>query len=146
MRKLPRQPHPLSSGTRLAWGFPLTPGPLCDPQALRGPYLGFHLGGIHPPGKAHFLPFSGSHSQPGSFPHITPWQTPSVLPPGWLCSQQVPPNNKLSVINYRVVDPWPMVFPLFGEHVQADPAWTNGWRPLGTSAHSSHSNCSKFPL
>lgn len=42
MRRLPRHPQALSPGTMLAWGFPLTPGSLCDHEALGGPYLDFH--------------------------------------------------------------------------------------------------------
>lgn len=92
MRKLPRNPHPLSLRMTLALvlipalGLPITPGPLLQTLALGGPYLDFHLGGIHSPGKAHFLPPSGSHSQPGDFSHNTPWQTPA-LSLGWLCLQ-----------------------------------------------------------
>ena len=56
MRRFPRHPHPLSSRTRLAWGFPLTPGPLCDPQALKRSIFGFPFGWNPPTRKSSFPP------------------------------------------------------------------------------------------
>lgn len=139
--KSPQESTPTQLWNNAGSGIPTHTRPPRRASGSGRPIFGFPFG-WNPPTRKSSFPLSLWLTLPA-------WNCPAQYSLGDSCTPSrlamLPAHDKPPVVNYRVVDPCPAVFPFLGKYVHADPTQTTGG-PWAQVLILAQSNCSKLLL